>query len=99
MVIDASDEQIKHIIDLADTILHEELIAGFELEMGAFYTNNQPGRLWSVRQVVDERKHNCKHKYLLIYRVVEGDGKGFSDCCTYQEFAEWAKMKMTPSQV
>ena len=99
LVIDASDEQIKHIIDLADTILHEELIAGFELEMGAFYTNNQPGRLWSVRQVVDERKHNCKHKYLLIYRVVEGDGKGLSDCCTYQEFAEWAKMKMTPSQV
>ncbi|MEG3766935.1 HPP family protein [Alteromonas sp. 14N.309.X.WAT.G.H12] len=99
LVVDASDKQIKHIIDLADALLHEELIAGFELEMGAFYTNNKPGKLWSVRQVIDERQHENKQQHLLIYRVVEGNGKGQSDCCTYQEFAEWAAMKMAPARI
>ena len=98
LVIDASDKQIKHIVDLADAVLHEELIAGFELEVGAFYTNNKPGRLWSVRQVIDEKAHKNRHQHMLIYRVAEGSGKGQSGYCTYQQFAEWAKEKMACSK-
>ena len=98
LVIDASDKQLKHIIDLADAALHEELIAGFELEIGAFYTNNKPGRLWSVRQVIDEKAHKNRYQHMLIYRVAEGSGKGQSGYCTYQEFAEWAKEKMARSK-
>lgn len=96
LVIDASDEQIKHIVDLADAIYHEELIAGFVLEPGAFYTNSKPGRTWSVRQVVDQREHTDPSRYLVVYRVVDGDGKGLTDSCSLQEFAEWANAKMQP---
>ena len=93
LVIDASDQQIKHIIDLADAILHEELIAGSELELGAYYTNNKPGRLWAVRQVIDQRKDDVNN-YILTYRVIEGDGKGKTQSCSFAEFAEWASSKV-----
>lgn len=98
LVVDASDEQIKHIVDLADAIFHEELIFGFVLEPGAFYTNSQPGRMWSVRQVVDQREHTDPSRHIVVYRIVEGERKGQSDSCTLQEFAEWANEKMQPKQ-
>lgn len=94
VVIDASDEQIKHIIDLADAIFHEELKTGFILEIGAFYTNGKPGRKWSVRQVIDQREYTDPSRYLVVYQVVDGEGKGLTDSCTLQEFAEWAHEKM-----
>ncbi|MBU3020692.1 HPP family protein [Aestuariibacter sp. A3R04] len=98
LVIDASDEQIKHIVDIADAIYHEELIAGFVLEPGAFYTNGKPGRHWSVRQVVDHREHKDPSLYLIVYQVVDGDQKGTTDSCSLHEFAEWAKEKMKPKR-
>lgn len=98
LVVDASDEQIKHLIDLADAVLHEELIAGFSLELGAFYTNGKPGREWSVRQLVDQREHDDPSQHLVVFRVVDGDRIGQSDCCSLQEFAEWAHEKMQPKQ-
>lgn len=97
-MVDASDEQIKHIVDLADAILHEEMVAGFELEPGAFYTNGKPGRAWSVRQVIDQRVHQEPTQHLIVYRVVDGERKGISDSCTLQEFAEWASEKMQPKK-
>lgn len=98
LVVDASDEQIKHIVDLADAILHAELVSGFELEPGAFYTNSKPGRSWSVRQVIDQREHPDPSSHIVVYRVVDGDGKGSSNSCTLQEFAEWSSEKMQPKQ-
>lgn len=98
LVIDASDEQIKHIVDLADAIYHEELITGFTLEPGAFYTNGKPGRKWSIRQVIDQREHKDPALYLVVYRVVDGEGKGVTDTCTLHEFAEWADEKMRPKR-
>ncbi|MBC3764766.1 HPP family protein [Neptunicella marina] len=99
LVIDASDKQIKHIVDLADAILHEELSAGFKLESGAFYTNGKPGRLWSVRQILELHTDTNSAKHLVIYRVVEGDKKGESDYCSMQEFVEWSSSKMQPKKV
>jgi len=96
IVMDASDAQIKHIVDLADAVLHEELVAGFELELGAFYTNCKPGLAWSVRQVIDQRQHKDPSRHLVVFRVVEGESKGFADSCTLMEFAEWAGEKMRP---
>lgn len=98
LVVDASDEQIKHIVDLAGDIFNEELLSGFELEPGAFYTNSKPGRMWSVRQVVDQREHIDPYRHLIVYRVVDGEKKGQSDSCTLQEFAEWANEKMQPKR-
>ncbi len=98
LVVDASDKQIKHIVDLADAIYHEELSSGFMLEPGAFYTNGMPGRRWSVRQVIDQREHLEPSLYMVVYRVVDGDGKGLTDSCTLQEFAEWAREKMRPKK-
>ncbi len=98
LVIDASDEKIKHIVDLADAIYHEELIKQFVLEPGAFYTNSKPGRKWSVRQVIDQREHADPSLHLVIYRTADGERKGSTDSCTLQEFAEWANEKMRPKQ-
>ena len=96
LVVDASDEQIKRVVDLADAIYHEELIEQFVLELGAFYTNSKPGRQWAVRQVIDRREHNDPSRYLVIYRIADGDRKGTTDTCTLQEFAEWSNEKMRP---
>jgi len=96
LVIDASDEQIKRVVDLADAIYHEELIKQFVLELGAYYTNSKPGRQWSVRQVIDQRKHQDPSRYLVIYRIADGDRKGSTESCTLQDFAEWANEKIRP---
>ena len=96
LVVDASDEQIQHIVDLAGEISDEELLIGFDLEPGAFYTNGKPGRQWSIRQIIDQREHTDPHRHLIVYRVVEGEFKGQSDSCTLQVFAEWAHEKMQP---
>jgi len=96
VVIDVSDDQIKHIVDLADQIMRREATSGFELELGAFYTNGLPGRHWSVRQVIDERAHTDPTKYIVVYRTVEGAGKGVSDSCTLEAFADWTHEKMQP---
>lgn len=96
VVMDVSVEQIKRIIDKADEIMRLEMVSGFELELGAFYTNGLPGTKWSVRQVIDERKHSDPSKYLVVFRRVEGERKGTADSCTLQEFAEWSHEKMKP---
>ncbi|MEL0628858.1 HPP family protein [Psychromonas aquatilis] len=96
LVVDASDEQIKRVVDLADAIYHEELINEFVLELGTYYTNAKPGRQWAVRQVIDQRKHKDPLRYLVIYRIADGEKKGSTDSCTLQEFAEWANEKMRP---
>lgn len=96
LVVDASDEQIKRVVDLADAIYHEELITQFVLELGSFYTNSKPGRKWSVRQVIDQREHTDPSRYLVIYRIADGERKGSTDSCTLQEFAEWANEKLRP---
>ncbi|ATI02054.1 MULTISPECIES: HPP family protein [Cycloclasticus] len=98
IVVDARDEQIKHIVDLADAIYHEELLADFVLEPGAFYTNGKPGRKWSVRQVIDWREHQDPSLYLIVYRVVDGEGKGSSESCTLHEFSTWAREQMQPKR-
>lgn len=96
VVMDVSDEQIKRIVDLADQIMRRQSVEGFTLELGGFYTNGLPGRHWSVRQVVDERAHPDPARYMVIFRTVEGAGKGQADSCSLQEFADWAHEKMRP---
>lgn len=98
VVVDISDQQLKRIIDLADEIMRAESALGFELEVGAFYTNSLPGMRWSVRQVVDERAHKELSKYMVVYRTVEGANKGHSDSCSLLEFADWATEKLQPSR-
>ncbi|MFL0811214.1 MAG: HPP family protein [Agarilytica sp.] len=94
IVIDTTAEQIKHIADLADQIMRQEKVAGFDLELGAFYTNGLPGREWSVRQVIEERKHEDPSKDMVIYRTVEGANKGISGSCNLEVFATWAREKL-----
>lgn len=95
-VVDIAPEQIKYIVDKADEIMRKELVADFQLEVGAFYTNGKPGLGWSVRQVIDTRPHEEPSKYLVIYRTVDGANKGQSDSITLIEFSQWASEKIKP---
>lgn len=96
LVVDISAEQIKSIVEAADIIRRESVAYGFDLDMGAFYTNGLPGRDWGVRQLIDHRPHDDPLKHRVIYRTVEGSGKGRNDSCTLDEFANWASEKMRP---
>ena len=96
LVLDADAEQIKRVVDKADELMRLEKVAGFELEPGAFYTNGQPGRRWSVRQVVDTRPHTDPARYSVIYRTVDGVNKGHTGNASLEDFAAWAQEKLRP---
>jgi CBS-domain-containing membrane protein len=99
VVVDISEDNIKRIIDLAQEILQEEQANEFDLRIGGYYSNGLSGQQWSVRQVVDQRAHEQSRQHLVVYRVVEGVGKGRTDSCNLIEFAQWAKERIIPNRI
>ena len=96
MLMDVNAEQIKQVVDRAQTLLMDERIEHLQVELGAFYTNAKPGLAWSVRQIIDEYAHCDPRKHMLIYRVVDGNNKSSTGSCSLEEFSGWAKEKMQP---
>jgi CBS domain-containing membrane protein len=96
VLMDVNAEQIKMIMDKAQTLLLDERISHLPIERGAFYTNAKPGSAWSVRQIIDESPHQDPKKYMLIFRTVDGNNKSSTDSCSLEEFSHWAKEKMQP---
>ncbi len=93
-LIDIAPEQIKYIVDRADEIMVKERDPGFKIRVGGYYTNGAAGRQWAVRQVIDISNHPGLAKKLVIYRTVEGSGKGESGTMRLYEFKTWAKEQM-----
>ena len=98
ILFDISAEEVKLVLDQALQLQRDERISHLHIESGGFYTNARSGRLWAIRQIVDEYPDADPQKHLLIYRTVDGAGKGETGTCTCDEFAQWAKERVKPAR-
>lgn len=95
-VIDIAPEQIKYIIDKADELMLSESQADFNIVIGGLYTNGAAGQAWSVRRVIDISNHSNPAKKMIMYKTVDGAGKGKNGSGLLYEFKDWAKEVMKP---
>ncbi len=89
--IDISEQDLLTIYDLAT---HRSASRGYDpdkLKLGGYYSNGRYGAEWSVRQIIDESRHEDPDKDLLIYKTVAGAGLRSTGFATRQEFARWAR--------
>lgn len=94
-IIDISASELRKILIHAEKIRINDLLTLFDFELGGVYTNNKPGRSWSVRKIIDHEANPNPDKELVIYKVLDGAHKGSTRSCTKAEFAQWAKQKLS----
>jgi len=95
-IIDIAPEQIKYIIDKADELMRTETQSNFTIVIGGLYTNGAAGQAWSVRRVIDISNHSNPAKKMIMYKTVDGAGKGKNGSGLLYEFKDWAKEVMKP---
>lgn len=86
----------KHIMDKADSLMRQEKLAEFDLEVGAYYSHGKMGMGWAVRQVIEVKPHTDADQYQIIYRTVAGKQRGQMGECNLTDFAQWARQKLQP---
>ena len=95
-VVDVAPEQLKYIIDKADEFMRAESRAKFAIVPGGLYTNGATDQQWSVRRVLDISWNSNPAKRMVIYKTVDGAGKGKNGKALLYEFADWAREVMRP---
>lgn len=98
MQLDMNPTQLLNLFQKAQAIKDQEQIDQLQLERGGVYSNNQPGRSWSVRKIIDFSLHDNPSHNLVIYRVIDGADQHQCDSCTLADFASWAKIKVKAAQ-
>ena len=93
-LIDVSEQDLLHIYDLATRRAVAPAIDPDRIRLGGYYSNEKFGEEWSVRQIVDESRHEDSSRDRLIYKVVAGSGRRTSGVTTRSEFANWAKTEV-----
>ena len=89
--IDISENELIKIYELVtqrhqDTAIHYQ-----ELKHGHYYSNDEHGDLWSVRQIVDWAETEDSGEEKLIYKVIAGADRRNSAVISKNEFARWAR--------
>lgn len=93
-LIDVSEHDLLQIYDIATRKSQESSVTSDQVSVGDFFSNGKYGVDWSVRQVVDESRHDDENRDIVIYKVVAGLGRRQSNYCTRNEFLLWAKHKV-----
>ena len=99
LVIDLNADDLQNLFALAVEHAESPSFSTQQVLLGHYYTNNQHGADWSVRQVIDEAISDDPQKDMVIYRVVEGRGLRSADSCTRTEFAAWAVRELFSTQL
>lgn len=92
--IDISEYELLRIYELATHRSRSRHLRQQTVRLGGTYSNGEYGDAWSVRQVVDESPHADPERYMVIYKVVAGQGRRTSGCVSRAEFARWAKYRV-----
>jgi CBS-domain-containing membrane protein len=89
--IDISEYDLLRIYDLATKKSQETSFTPETLTMGHFYSNNEFGDDWAVRQLVDESSSENPEQDIVIFKTVAGKNRRKSGYATRTEFLRWAK--------
>ena len=96
--VDITAEGLTELLELAKQHAERNVVHPREIVAGRCYSNGKLGRLWSVRQVVDESREPPPVKDRIIYKVLAGNGAFETDICMRDEFRQWARFEVTFKQ-
>lgn len=89
LVMDITHEDLMRLFALANRHAMGRFVKEEELKLGHYYTNGLYGKLWEIRQIIDESDD------VIIYKVVAGAERRQSASCTKQVFSKWARFEVS----
>jgi CBS domain-containing membrane protein len=92
--IDVTTDDLIELVDLATKHAEEQHAHPKNILLGHCYSNGQLGRLWSVRQVIDQAVGIKNRKDKVIYKILAGDKLYTTAVCEYEEFRQWARFEV-----
>lgn len=93
--IDVTTEELIELLELASrhAELHQQHPSS--VQPGSCYSNGKLGRLWSVRQVIDENSaQGSGRKDEVIYKTLAGVGAYDTGICEREAFRQWARFEV-----
>lgn len=89
LVLDISHEDLIRLYALANRHAMGRHVEPEDIKLGHFYSNGLYGKLWSIRQIIDESDD------VVIYKVTAGADRRQNASCTREEFARWARFEVS----
>lgn len=95
LTLDITTESLSDLFELAKE--HSEKVSPHpeQIVPGRFYSNGKLGKLWSVRQVLDESDEDlAPSKDKIIFKTLAGAGAYDTGMCLRSEFRLWARFEV-----
>jgi len=92
--IDITSDGLTELLELAKKHAEKSAVHPKEILPGHYYSNGKLGRLWSVRQVIDQADIARPDQDMVIYKVVAGNGGYETALCLRNEFRQWARFEV-----
>ena len=89
IVLDITHKDLVRLFALANKHAMGRFVKPEDLKLGSYYSNGLYGKLWEVRQVIDESDD------AIIYKVVAGANRRSNASTTKQEFSNWARFEVS----
>jgi len=92
--VDITAEGLTELLELAKRHAERNITHPRTIVAGRCYSNGKLGKLWSVRQVVDESREPPPVQDRIIFKVLAGDGGYETGICLREEFRNWARFEV-----
>lgn len=89
LVLDITHEDLMRLFALANRHAMGRFVKPENLKLEHYYSNGLYGKLWSVRQIIDESDD------VVTYRVAAGADRRHQASCTKDEFSRWARFEVS----
>ena len=85
---------LKTLFDRAMDFREDDPLPQLHLEIGGYYSNDDTGFNWAIREIHDLLPNNDPQHSLVVYRTLEGKNKYRGDSCSMDDFKHWAKSRV-----
>lgn len=92
--VDITEEGLTELLEKAKLHAQTHIQHPAQIIRGRSYSNGNIGRLWSVRQVIDDAGEKATDKDFIIYKTVAGLGLNETGYCTREVFRDWARFEV-----
>ncbi len=92
--IDVTTEELIELLELASQHAEQHMPHPAIVAPGSCYSNGKLGRLWSIRQVIDEGDSKAGKRDDIIFKTLAGDGAYATGVCEREVFRRWARFEV-----
>ena len=96
--IDVTTDDLIELVERAARHSEEQHAHPDNIMLGHCYSNGRLGRLWSVRQVIDQAVGIKNRRDKVIYKILAGDSIYTTAVCEYEEFRQWARFEVVAQE-